>query len=68
MKILRYLNREVLTHMMAVSVVLLVIIVSGRLVKYLAEAAAGDLSAGILLPVIMYRLPGFLELILPLGL
>ena len=68
MKILRYLALEVLTHMLAVSFILLVIIVSGRFVKYLAEAAVGDLAAGILLPVMFYRLPGFLELIVPLGL
>lgn len=68
LKILRYLTRDVLTHMVAVSFVLLVIIISGRFVKYLAEAAVGDLAADILLPVMIYRLPGFLELIIPLGL
>jgi lipopolysaccharide export system permease protein len=68
MKILSYLTREVLTHMLAVSFTLLVIILSGRFVKYLAEAATGDLAASILLPVMFYRLPGFLELIMPLGL
>ena len=68
MKILRYLSREVLTHMFAVSFILLIIIISGRFVKYLAEAAVGDLAADILLPIMFFRLPGFLELILPLGL
>jgi lipopolysaccharide export system permease protein len=68
MRILRYLTRDVMTHMIAVSFVLLVIIFSGRFVKYLAEAAVGDLAGNILLPVMLYRLPGFLELILPLGL
>jgi lipopolysaccharide export system permease protein len=68
MKILRYLTLDVLTHTVAVSFVLLVIIFSGRFVKYLAEAAVGDLAADILLPVMFYRLPGFLELIIPLGL
>ncbi len=68
MKILRYLSRDVLLHMGAISFVLLVIMLSGRFVKYLAEAAVGDLSSEVLLPVMFYRLPGFLELILPLGL
>ncbi|PID55186.1 MAG: LPS export ABC transporter permease LptF [Gammaproteobacteria bacterium] len=68
MKILRYLNRDVLLHTLAISAVLLVVIFSGRFVKYLAQAAVGDLASDILLPVMLYRLPGFLELIVPLAL
>ena len=41
---------------------------SGRFIKYLAEAATGELAADVLFSVMGYRLPGFLELILPLGL
>lgn len=54
--------------MLAVSGVLLVIIMSGRFVSYLAKAASGDLSADAILTIMALRLPGFLELILPLGL
>ncbi len=68
MIIFRYLAREVLASMIAVTGVLLLIIMSGRFIKYLAKAAAGELSAGVLFSVILYRIPGFLELILPLGL
>lgn len=63
----RYLSKEVLQTTFAVTGVLLVIIMSGRFVKYLAEAAAGKLDAGVLFAVMFYRLPGFAELILPLG-
>tara|TARA_R110002167_G_scaffold15034_4_gene60508 strand:+ start:5437 stop:6564 length:1128 start_codon:yes stop_codon:yes gene_type:complete len=66
--IFRYLTKEVLISMSAVTGVLLLIIMSGRLIKYLANAAEGKLSADILLLLISYRIPGFLELILPLGL
>ena len=66
--IFRYLGREVLLSMAAVSGVSLLIDVSGRFVKYLAEAASGKLAANALLAIIGFRLPGFLELILPLGL
>jgi len=54
--------------MFAVSSVLLLIIMSGRFVKYLSQAASGQLSPDILFAVMGFRLPGFLELILPLGL
>ena len=63
----RYLSREVLQTTFAVTSVLLIIIMSGRFVKYLAEAAAGKIDASVLFAVMFYRLPGFLELILPLG-
>ena len=68
MRLRRYLSSDVLAHTIAVSAVLLAIIITGRFVKYLAEAASGKLAAEILLPVMFYRLPGFLELLLPLGL
>jgi len=52
--------------MFAVTLVLLLIFMSGRFIKYLALVASGGLSPDILLQVMAYRLPGFLELILPL--
>ncbi|MEX2962724.1 LPS export ABC transporter permease LptF [Microbulbifer sp. TYP-18] len=67
MIIFRYLSRELLYATLAVTAVLMLIVMSGRFVKYLAEAAAGDLSANILFSLMGYRLPGFLELVLPLG-
>lgn len=68
MIIFRYLAREVLISMTAVTGVLLLIIMSGRFIKYLANAAAGKYSVEVVLQVMLYRLPGFLELIMPLGL
>ena len=53
--------------MLAVTLVLLLIFMSGRFIKYLAKAASGGISPEILLAIMAYRLPGFLELILPLG-
>ncbi|WP_188150610.1 LPS export ABC transporter permease LptF [Teredinibacter waterburyi] len=68
MIIFRYLAREVLSSMLAVSLVLLMIILSARFVNYLAEAATGKLDAGVLVTLLVLRLPAYLELILPLGL
>lgn len=54
--------------MLAVTAVLLLVVMSGRFIKYMAEAAAKGFSPEVLMTVMAYRLPGFLELILPLGL
>jgi len=67
MIILRYLSRELLQTTFAVTLVLMVVIMSGRFIKYLAEAAAGKFDPAVLLAIMYYRLPGFLELIVPLG-
>jgi lipopolysaccharide export system permease protein len=64
----RYLVKEVMMSMLAVSITLLVIVMSGRFVKYLAQAASGDLAPEMLFSIMYYRLPSFLELVLPLGL
>ncbi len=68
MILFRYLAREILISMVAVSVTLLLIVMSSRFVKYLAQAASGDLAPEVVLGVMAYRLPSFLELVLPLGL
>lgn len=64
MIVFRYLSREVLVTMSAVSAVLLVIIMSGRFIKYLAQAAQGLLDPGSLFLIMAFRIPGFLQLIL----
>ncbi|WP_028240045.1 LPS export ABC transporter permease LptF [Stutzerimonas azotifigens] len=68
MIVFRYLSRELLVTLSAVSGVLLVIIMSGRFIKYLAQAAQGVLDPSVLFLIMGFRLPGFLQLILPLGL
>jgi len=65
--IFRYLARNVLATTAGVCLVLMLVVVSSRFVQYLGEAASGALDPGVLLAIIGYRLPGFLELILPLA-
>lgn len=67
MIILRYLARELLQTTFAVTMVLMIVIMSGRFVKYLAEAATGKFDPTVLFSIMYYRMPGFLELIIPLG-
>jgi len=68
MRIFLYLTRDVVSHTLAVTFVLFLVVFSGRFIRYLAEAATGSLTADVLLPVMLFRLPSFFELILPLGL
>lgn len=63
----RYINRQLFVTTVVVSFVLMMVLVSGRFIKYLAEAAAGEISADILLLVMLFRLPEFLQMILPLS-
>jgi len=68
MLILRYLTRDILLHALAVSLVLFLVVFAGRFIRYLAEAAVGSLTGDVLLPIMLFKLPGFFEMILPLGL
>jgi len=67
-RIYRYLFKEVSGSFFGVTIILLLIFVSGRFVKYLAEAAAGSFSSDVLFSIMFFRLPGFMELIFPLAL
>ncbi len=67
MILFRYLFQDILKSTLAVSVVLLLIVSSGRLAKYLTQASSGELAPELVFSVIAYRLPDFLPLILPLG-
>ena len=67
MIIFRYLGRELLSVTTAVCVVLLMVLISGRFVKYLANAMSGNMDPEVIFAVIGYRIPGFLELTLPLA-
>jgi lipopolysaccharide export system permease protein len=64
----RYLGKEILSTTSAVTLVLLMIVLSGRFVRYLAEAAQGKIDPEAVVSLMMYRVPGILELILPLSL
>lgn len=67
MIIQRYLSRQVLGTTVAIATVLTVILMSGRIIKYFGMAADGRMDVSLLTAVLVYRLPGFLELIVPLG-
>lgn len=68
MLLFRYLSASSMIATFAVTLVLLLIVTSGRLAKYLAEASSGNLAADLVFSIILYRIPDFLPLIIPLGL
>ena len=68
MIIFRYLSREILSTTFAICLVLLLVLISGRFVKYLTTALAGNMDPSVIFAVIGYRIPGFLELTIPLAL
>lgn len=68
MIIFRYLSKQILAVMTAVTLTLLVVGLINRFIQYLSEAVAGEMSPNVLLLLIFYRLPDFLLVILPLAL
>ena len=67
MILFRYLSREVFSAMAVIALVVFLIATASRLSGYLADAAAGSLSGSLIGYLLLYRLPGFLELILPVS-
>ena len=65
--IFRYVIREIALTSIAICGVLLLILMSGRFVKYLSSALSGDLDPAIIFAIIGYRIPEFLELAFPLA-
>ncbi len=68
MIITRYISRQILQATFAIAIILVVVVAVGRLLNYLAKAAKGELDPSLLLQVMAYRMPDFLQLILPLAL
>ncbi len=64
----RYLVRQIASAWLAVTAVLWLILVVNRLVRYLGEAASGDLPGGAVLALIGLKGLGYLALLVPVGL
>lgn len=67
MTIYKYFAKEVFLTMLTVAGVVLVISMTWRFSGYLNEAASGFLTTDVLFLIMAYRLPGFLELIVPIS-
>jgi lipopolysaccharide export system permease protein len=66
--IARYLTREVVNALLAVTAVLLLVFICQQLVRYLNYAAIGKIPIRFLLELVSFEIPYLLALLLPLGL
>ena len=67
MIIYRYISRQLFTTTASVTFVVTLMIYSGKFISYMSYAAQGRIDGSALFAIMVYRLPEFLEVILPLG-
>lgn len=63
----RYVNKEILITLLAVTFILMLIFLCQQTVRYLSYAASGKIAANILLSLLGFEIPYLLVLLLPLG-
>ncbi|TAK74911.1 MAG: LPS export ABC transporter permease LptF [Gammaproteobacteria bacterium] len=68
MIISRYLTREVIQTLFAITIVLLLAFLSQQLVRYLNYVAIGKIATNLLLELVSFEIPYLLALLLPLAL
>ena len=61
----RYFLNTIFSYTATISLIFILVIVSSRSIQYLEQAARGEINAEIVFSVVLFRLPEFLELILP---
>jgi lipopolysaccharide export system permease protein len=64
----RYLAKEVITTLAALTTILLLIFLSNQFVQYLSRSAGGTLPGMVVLKLMMLEIPNLTGLLLPLGL
>ena len=68
MIIARYLTREVVNTLLAVTIVLLLAFLSQQVVRYMNYVAIGKIPTNVLLELVSFEAPYLLAILLPLGL
>ena len=67
MLIFRYLAKEVFVTLAALTVILLLVVLSNQLVQYLTRAANGQIPLMFIFELILLELPNLIGFVLPLG-
>lgn len=67
MRLFKYLAKEVLVSTAGVTLILLLVILSGRFSFYLSQIADGNMTFDFLFIILGYHIPSFIQMILPLA-
>lgn len=67
MRLFKYLAKEVLVSTAGVTLILLLVILSGRFVSYLGRATEGKMTFEFLFIILGFHIPSFVQTILPLA-
>lgn len=67
MRLFRYLAKEVLVSTAGVTLILLLVILSGRFSYYLGRIAEGKMTFEFLFVILGFHIPSFIQMILPLA-
>jgi lipopolysaccharide export system permease protein len=67
LRLFRYLAKEVLVSTAGVTLILLLVILSGRFSNYLGRIAEGKMTFEFLFVILGYHIPSFIQMILPLA-
>lgn len=67
MRLFRYLAKEVLVSTVGVTLILLLVILSGRISNYLGRIAEGKMTFEFLFVILGYHIPSFVQMIIPLA-
>ncbi|PVZ65452.1 LPS export ABC transporter permease LptF [Pelagibaculum spongiae] len=63
----RYLLLEILQTLAALTMVLMMIFVSGRFASYLGKVAAGEMDGQLVVSLLAFKVPGYLAAVLPIA-
>ena len=61
----RYFLKDIFLYTTSVSLIFLLIVMSSRSIQYLEQAAIGEINPEVVAWVVLYRLPEFIQIILP---
>ncbi len=67
MRLFKYLAKEVLVSTAGVTLILLLVIISGRFSSYLGRITEGKMTFEFLFVILGYHVPSFIQMILPLA-